>query len=88
MLFDREGEINKFGARQQGLVEPNTGLVLPAIRKVAAIWNTLDSFTKSLITQAYELAGLGTGAQQFLAEQRDFFSPSGQFSPSQVAGFG
>ena len=88
VLFGREGEINKFGARQQGLVEPNTGLVLPAIRKVAAIWQRLDPNTQQLIIQAYSLAGLGDNAQATLGRELDFFTPQGTFRPSQVAGFG
>lgn len=85
--FERE-EIGGFPAPRFPLVEPNTGLILPSIRKVANIWGRLDPGTKRIITQAYELAGLGTSAAGILNNELDFFTPQGTFDPRQVAAFG
>ena len=81
-------EASKFAAPREALIEPNTGLLLPSIRKVAAIWQQLDPFTKRVITQAYDLAGLSGGAAAFINDQLNFFSPRGSFSPANIAQFG
>ena len=47
-----------FGAVGRPIVEPSTGIILPAIHKIAGIWNQLRPDQKVNIISAYGMAGI------------------------------
>ncbi len=66
-------------------VTGGAGFFLPDPRTIASFFRRLDPATQNLLLNFYSGAGLGGESVQ---RTFDFFSPTGTFDPSQVAGFG
>lgn len=52
------GSLSGFGAVGTPIIEPTTGIILPAPHKIAGIWNQLTDAQKTNILSAYAMAGI------------------------------